>query len=187
MTGQVNIRLGEMPPGRAMDTVDWRIVNAPAPVIYRFAREVEAWPSRLPHYRFVKFHERDGKGGGIVEMSANRPFTFPGLRGGVTLNWPTRWLSEMELDDSKPAIRFRHIGGITKGMDVQWTFAGSEGGTLVRIVHVWDGPRWPLVGIPAATLVIGPVFISGIASRTLAGLAAVAELASNRVSSGDRT
>lgn len=178
MSNHVKIQLGEMPPGRAMDTVDWQIVSAPVPVIYRFAREVETWPSYLSHYRFVKFLERDGNGGGIVEMSANRPFPIPGTRGAA-LNWPTRWLSEMELDNSKPAIRFRHIGGITKGMDVEWTFAAADYGTLVRIVHVWDGPRWPLVGIPAATLVIGPVFIHGIASRTLAGLAAAAEAALN--------
>jgi hypothetical protein len=60
-------------------------------------------------------------------------------------------------------------------MDVEWSFRAAQGGTDVTIVHAWDGPPVPLVGIPAATLVIGPVFIHGIASRTLAGLAAVAE------------
>jgi hypothetical protein len=48
-------------------------------------------------------------------------------------------------------------------------------GTLVRLVHAWDGPRWPLIGVVAATAVIGPVFVHGIASRTLEGLARVAE------------
>ena len=167
-----------MPFGRPMETMDERVVRASVPAIYRLARNVEAWPSHLPHYRFVKFRERDGKGGGIVEMSANRPFALR-KGGGATLDWPTWWLSEMEVDDAKPSIRFRHIGGITKGMDVEWTFTAAEGGTHVRIVHVWDGPRWPLVGIPAATLVIGPVFVHGIASRTLAGLASAAESASN--------
>jgi hypothetical protein len=81
----------------------------------------------------------------------------------------------MSIDPKKPAIRFRHIGGITKGMDVEWTFSRAAGGTQVRILHVWDGPNWPVIGMLAATLVIGPVFIHGIASRTLAGLAAVAE------------
>ena len=33
----------------------------------------------------------------------------------------------------------------------------------------------PVVGAPAATLVIGPVFVHGIASRTLAGLARMRE------------
>jgi len=52
-----------------------------------------------------------------------------------------------------------------------WRLDPIEGGTEVTIVHVWPGPRWPLVGQAAASLVIGPVFIHGIASRTLAGIA----------------
>ena len=38
------------------------------------------------------------------------------------------------------------------------------------IVHRWNGPKWPLVGGVVARVVIGPVFIHGIASRTLAGI-----------------
>jgi hypothetical protein len=60
-------------------------------------------------------------------------------------------------------------------MDVEWSFRAVPEGTQVRIVHVWDGPRWPLIGVPAAVHLIGPVFVHGIASRTLAGLARVAE------------
>ncbi|HEX4932384.1 MAG TPA: hypothetical protein VFV33_04340, partial [Gemmatimonadaceae bacterium] len=118
---------------------------------------------------FVRFRERARDGGGIVEMSANRPF---GL-----LDWPTWWLSEMEVDAARPAVRFRHIGGITTRMEVEWAFEALPGGqgTHVRLVHAWDGPRWPLIGVFAATVVIGPVFVHGIASRTLEGLARVAE------------
>jgi hypothetical protein len=60
-------------------------------------------------------------------------------------------------------------------MEVEWSFTEAPGGTHVRIVHVWDGPKWSAASAPAATMVIGPVFVHGIASRTLAGLAAVAE------------
>ena len=67
------------------------------------------------------------------------------------------------------------VRGITTGMDVEWSFTPVQGGTHVRITHVWDGPRWPLLGIFAATAVIGPIFVHGIASRTLEGLARVAE------------
>jgi hypothetical protein len=42
-------------------------------------------------------------------------------------------------------------------------------------VHVWNGPAWPLIGEMAARGVIGPVFVHGIAARTLAGLARAAE------------
>jgi ribosome-associated toxin RatA of RatAB toxin-antitoxin module len=149
-----------------MTTVDERLVRAPAERIFRVARAVEEWPAHLPHYRYVRFRRREG-GGGLVEMSAYRPFGPVG--------WPTWWLSEMEVDDARPAVRFRHVRGITTGMDVEWSFTPAGDSTLVRIVHVWDGPRWPLVGVFAATSVIGPVFVHGIASRTLAGLAAVAE------------
>ena len=160
-------RLGPMPLGRAMTTLDERVVRAPTQVIFDLARRVEEWPLHLSHYRYVRFRERAADGGGLVEMSANRPF-------GIA-NWPTWWLSEMSVDHAAPAIRFRHVGGITTAMDVEWSFHPAPGGTLVKILHVWDGPRWPLIGIVAATAVIGPVFVHGIASRTLAGLARAAE------------
>jgi len=60
-------------------------------------------------------------------------------------------------------------------MEVEWTFEPARNGTLVRIVHVWNGPAWPLIGEVSARYVIAPVFVHGIASRTLAGLARVAE------------
>jgi hypothetical protein len=178
--------LGPMPAGRAMTTVDEQLVRAPLPVIFELARDVEGWPRHLPHYRFVRFTRRAEDGGGIVEMSANRPFG--------PLNWPTFWRSQMSVlgDPARPGagtvaplVRFRHIGGITTGMDVAWEFHAAAGGTLVRIVHVWDGPSLPLltpIGVTrlAATMVIGPVFVHGIASRTLAGLAGAAERRAHR-------
>ena len=159
--------LGPMPVGRAMETLDERIVRAPVASTFNVVKNVELWPALLSHYRFVRFRSRTADGGGIVEMSANRPF---GLA-----DWPTWWLSEMSVDDQRPAVRFRHIGGITKAMDVEWSFTPVEGGTHVRLLHVWDGPPWPLIGVFAATAVIGPVFVHGIASRTLEGLAREAE------------
>jgi hypothetical protein len=62
-------------------------------------------------------------------------------------------------------------------MDVVWKLEPVESDTEVTIVHEWPGPRWPLIGPAAASWVIGPVFIHGIASRTLAGLAAHVEAA----------
>jgi hypothetical protein len=167
-------RLGPMPTGRRMTTVDERIVAAPLEVIFELAWRVEEWPRHLAHYRWVRFRERRSDGGGLVEMSANRPF-------GI-FDWPTYWMSEMAVERSGESgasssrVRFRHVAGITRGMDVEWSFWPEGAGTLVRIVHVWDGPRWPVVGPMAATAVIGPVFVHGIASRTLAGLGRAAEV-----------
>jgi hypothetical protein len=163
--------LGPMPAGRAMTTVDEQVVHSPLAVIFQLAADVEEWPSHLAHYRFVRFHEKRRDGGGLVEMSANRPF------GAV--DWPTWWTSEMRVHPPggsvAPSIRFRHVKGVTAGMDVEWSFTPAPGGTRVRIVHVWNGPPVPLIGLVAARGVIGPVFIHGIASRTLAGLAHAAE------------
>lgn len=166
------LHLGPMPLGRASETVDERIVRAPTRTIFDIARHVEHWPAHLPHYRWVRFQKRAPDGGGIVEMAAWRPFG--------PIGWPTWWLSEMAVDEARPAIRFRHIRGITRAMDVEWSFQSHGDATLVRIVHAWDGPHWPLIGVLAARAVIGPVFVHGIASRTLAGLAHVAERESGR-------
>jgi ribosome-associated toxin RatA of RatAB toxin-antitoxin module len=155
-----------MPVDRRMRTVDEQLVRAPAARMHTLAAAVEDWPRLLPHYRFVRFRSRDTARGGVVEMSANRPF-------GVVA-WPTWWLSEMRVTER--TVRFRHIGGITTGMDVEWTFEPEAyGDTRVRIVHVWNGPPVPVIGAIAAVGVIGPVFVHGIASRTLAGLARAAE------------
>jgi hypothetical protein len=100
-------------------------------------------------------------------MSANRPFG--------PLNWPTWWLSQMAVDEAIPLLRFRHIEGVTTAMDVEWSFSAHADGTHVRVLHVWDGPAIPFLGGPLAVGIIGPVFIHGIASRTVAGLKTAAE------------
>jgi len=172
--------LGPMPLGRPMETVDERLVRAPVGTMFELASRVEDWPAYLSHYRYVRFRTRRGDGGGVVEMSAYRPFhIIDTSKGPLRVNWPTWWLSEMSVNEATRSIRFRHVGGVTKGMDVEWTFTPATGGTNVRIVHVWDGPRIPVVGMWAAMYVIGPVFVHGIASRTLAGLAKVAERTTN--------
>ncbi|MEP7066722.1 MAG: SRPBCC family protein [Gemmatimonadota bacterium] len=159
--------LGPMPEDRSMRTVDELLVRAPLRRIFEYAREVDRWPEHLSHYRWVRFQQRATDGGGVVEMAAWRPFG--------SLRWPTWWKSEMSVSESAPNVRFRHVAGITKGMEVEWSFAPEGNATRVRIVHLWNGPPVPLAGLLAAKAVIGPVFVHGIASRTLAGLAAAAE------------
>ncbi len=171
MTHSAPHDLGPMPVDRRMTTIDERLVHSPLAPIFALSADVERWPAHLPHYRFVRFEERRSDGGGLVTMSANRPF-------GI-VQWPTWWTSLMSVDQpggtKPPSVRFRHVRGVTTGMDVEWSFHPQREGTLVRIVHVWNGPPLPVVGEIAARAVIGPVFVHGIASRTLAGLAAAAE------------
>jgi ribosome-associated toxin RatA of RatAB toxin-antitoxin module len=144
-----------------MRTVDRLAMRATPASVFEAASNVEQWPALLPHYRWVRMLERRA-GGGVVEMAAWRPFGPVG--------YPTWWVSEMWTDPARATVRYRHIRGITAGMDVEWSIIPTTEGSNVTIVHEWNGPGWPLVGRPAAELVIGPVFIHGIASRTLAGI-----------------
>jgi ribosome-associated toxin RatA of RatAB toxin-antitoxin module len=140
-----------------MRTVDRIHMRAPLERVFAAASEVARWPAMLPHYRWVRRLE-----GNLVEMAAWRPFG--------PLRYPTWWVSEMTVDRAAGEIRYRHLRGITRGMEVVWRLVREGDGVAVEIVHTWAGPQWPLIGRLAADLVIGPVFIHGIASRTLAGI-----------------
>lgn len=157
-----------------MRTIDEIVMRGSPRHCFQFGADVERWPQWLPHYRWVRFQRKDGFGTGLVEMAARRWF------GPVP--WPVWWVSEMTVDEGRPAVLYKHVQGITTGMDVEWTFEDrGDGTTFVRIVHAWvDGPRWPLPRFLRrliANVVIGPVFISAVASRTLAGIKRAAEAA----------
>jgi len=149
-----------------MIRVDELLTSASVKSAFRVGADVERWPEILSHYRWVRFREKKDFAHGVVEMAAWRPF---GL-----LKYPTSWVSEMWNDPARPAVFYRHVEGITRGMDVRWEFEERVDGTLIRVVHEWSGPNWPLIGRVAANAVIGPGFISAIARRTVAGVAATA-------------
>lgn len=149
-----------------MRTVDRLETRATPDAMFAAAAEVERWPERLAHYRFVRFLDR-GIDTGVVAMSANRPFG--------PLNWPTWWTSEMWIDRAQRVVRYKHIRGVTAGMDVEWRILPTEYGCNVTLIHEWVGPSWGPLRRPAAEWIIGPVFVHGIATRTLAGLARYAE------------
>jgi ribosome-associated toxin RatA of RatAB toxin-antitoxin module len=141
--------------------------SASVETCFEVGADVEKWPAILPHYRWVRFRDKQDFAKGVVEMAAWRPFGF--------LKYPTWWVSDMWRDPVRPVVYYRHFDGITRGMDVRWEFDETDTGTRIRIVHEWDGPRWPMIGRLAANAVIGPVFVSAIAQRTLAGVVAEAE------------
>ena len=157
-----------MSRAQSMLTVDERVIHAPPAVVWRHAVAIERWPVILSHYRWVTRLDGAPEGDGMVEMAAWRPFG--------PLRWPTWWRSMMGVDAPRQRISYRHVAGVTAGMDVLWTIDPTpEGWSNVTSVHEWAGPRWPLIGKLAAARGIGPVFVHGIAARTLAGIAAAAE------------
>jgi ribosome-associated toxin RatA of RatAB toxin-antitoxin module len=120
--------------------------------IYPIAATVERWPDLLPHYRYVRVLRHEGNSR-LVEMAAHRD--------GI----PVRWWAEQRLYPDLPRITFKHVRGVTAGMDVEWIFDSIEEGTLVRIIHELD-PHWPL-GSLIAKHIVGPFFIENIAGKTL--------------------
>lgn len=163
-----------------MRTHNETVARAPRDRCLRAAADVERWPEILPHYRRVRFLRKDGFGRGRVEMAAWRDFG--------PLRYPVWWVSEMVTDPEAGTVRYRHVDGITRGMDVLWRLepiSRDPDVTRIVILHEWDGPRWPLVGGFAAQRVIGPHFIRVVADRTLAGLRRHVEAAGSDPATGE--
>jgi hypothetical protein len=131
--------------------------------IVALAVDTERWPDILPHYRWVTLLD----GGGdhkTVEMAARR--------GRIPVKW--RAVQDVERDGPTPIIRFRHIGGVTKGMIVAWTFTPGPDAVAVKIDHDFT-PPWPVVGDFVANRIIGPHFVEAIAGKTLATIKGIVE------------
>ncbi len=130
--------------------------------IFEYAARVEHWPRWLPHYRDVRVIAAHGLEK-IVEMKARR--------GRI----PVRWWARQVVVPSERRIRYTHLRGPTRGMEVEWRFCpGGDGSVLVTIAHDLT-LRWPLIGRPVADWIIGPLFVSAIAGKTLGRIKVLVE------------
>lgn len=136
-------------------------IDAPLERIFPLAAEVERWPERLPHYRYVRR---------LPAGNGERRFAMGARRGPM----PVRWEAIQRPLPEERRIEFTHTGGVTRGMEVAWRFLPVNGGWDVSIEHELN-LRWPLIGGWAARHVIGPQFIEAIARRTLRRVKALAE------------
>lgn len=137
-------------------------IHAPFERIFPLAAEIERWPERLPHYRYVR--RLDGA------SPDERRFAMGARHGRV----PVRWEAIQRLLPDERRIEFVHVGGITRGMRVAWRFLERDDGQEVAIEHELE-LGWPLIGGLAARHIIGPHFIEPIARRTLRQVKALAE------------
>ncbi|MBI3998893.1 MAG: SRPBCC family protein [Armatimonadetes bacterium] len=136
-------------------------IAAPFEAVFALASDVEAWPAVLRDYRWCR----------VLERSPQR-LVF--AMGGRIRGWPARWVAVQEPRPEERRIVFRHTGGITRGMTVEWRFAASGGALDVTIIHDLV-MRWPVVGRLVSDVIVGPVFIDYIARKTLAAVKARAE------------
>ena len=138
-------------------------VAAPPDLVYRLARDVTRWERLLPHYsRSVAI--RDEGEARICDFVARRPFV-PVLGLGI----PVMWRSRTWHEPGTRRLRFVHVAGATRGMDVTWTIEPAAGGTRVDIAHDFR-PR-----VPGFAAFVDAAFTRPIAGRTLATFKALAE------------
>jgi ribosome-associated toxin RatA of RatAB toxin-antitoxin module len=137
---------------------------APYERIFALAAEIERWPELLPHYRYVR---------PLPAAAGERHFAMGARRGPV----PVRWSAvQRPLPDAR-RIEFRHTGGVTRGMEVEWRFQPAGEGRWDVSIHHALTLRWPVVGELVARHLIGPHFLDAIAGRTLRRIRDLAEAA----------
>jgi ribosome-associated toxin RatA of RatAB toxin-antitoxin module len=140
-------------------------IEAPAELVFRLARDVPRWPDLLPHYVSVRIMEPPRPDGSLIaRMVARRP-----LLRVLGLGLPVTWKARVWNEPETLRLRFFHVAGATKGMDVTWRIEPTEYGCRVSIEHDFR-PRVPLyAGF------VDRWFIRPIAGRTLATFKALAE------------
>jgi uncharacterized membrane protein len=136
-------------------------IDAPASTIFELAQNVAKWPELLPHYRYVHVLH-DAPGTRLVRMGARR--------GPI----PVRWTSEQGYDRGDARIVYRHVGGLTRGMEVEWRIVCNGSGQRVSVRHDLVNPRG-LLRLPLAARLAAAFFIRPIAQNTLRWIKAHAE------------
>ncbi len=139
-------------------------VAAPPELIFSLARDVERWELLLPHYARSRAREHRADGSLVVDFVARRPFI--GLLG---IGLPVTWRSRTWNEPTTCRLRFAHVAGATKGMDVTWRIEAVGAGSRVSIDHDFR-PRLPLFAA-----FVDRAFTRPIAGRTLATFKALAE------------
>lgn len=143
-----------MPPKlkSAMHTENRVEIRGELRKIFQVAAQVDRWPQILPHYRWVKVLQRK-KRRTVVEMAARRA------------SFPVRWTAVQEVFPYE-RITYKHIKGITSGMNVAWTFRPIEAGVQIVITHDFT-VSWPAIGRFFSKYIVGELFVKPIAKKTL--------------------
>ncbi len=145
-----------------MRTENTIIMHSPIEKIFALAADVSRWPELLPHYRWVRTHWQDGDTA-VVEMAARR--------SGI----PVKWTSVQQLSRHQNTIFYKHIGGLTRGMWVEWRLEPVEDGTKVTIIHDLAPLTVRLVRSSIGKWITGEVFVKHVADETLKHMKSAAE------------
>ena len=139
-----------------------RRMDASPEVVFALARNIERWPELLPHYLRVTVRARAGDRA-LAQMVAVRRI------GPVPV--PVTWRAVFWADGSDPAdlrLRFRHVRGATRGMNVTWHIRpvpGDLGRSDVTIEHDFSRPVPLLSALPVLGAALGPDLLPGLVDR----------------------
>jgi ribosome-associated toxin RatA of RatAB toxin-antitoxin module len=136
-----------------METTNSVVMRGDPGRIFALAAEIQDWPALLPHYRYVVVEERSERHK-VARMGASRD------------GFPVKWRCRQELLPEEGRILFKHIGGLTKGMEVEWRIEPEPDGVRVTIWHQLSYPV-PLLGPLFAEHIVGRLFVHNIAGKTL--------------------
>lgn len=149
-----------------MESTTEIVIAAGPDAVFALAAAVEDWPRILPHYRYVRRLAGEGPRR-TLEMAAWRDI------------YPVRWRAMVEPSADRRALRFTHVSGPVRGMEVEWRLTPVPGGTRVVIRHHHEpaGLRRRLF----AKYIAGPLFIENIATKTLRCMKDEAERSSRTI------
>ena len=144
-------------------------VDRPPRTVFDLARDISRWPLVLPHYRKVTVESRNDDRL-TATMAAVRPIW---RKIGIPVWWRSQqWSDEADANDLR--LRFKHVAGATKGMDVTWHIRSTGAGSRVTIEHEFTR-HLPLLGDTLFPRVVDRLFVRPIAGRTLATFKKLAE------------
>jgi len=141
--------------GHAMQTAISIDVRGDGARLYALAAAVPHWADFLPHYRYVRVLRANGPQR-TVAMSARRGWM------------PISWKSILELIPEERRVIFQHVGGMARGMYVEWRIESrADGSVRATITHDLSRLTNPIVAWPLGRYILTHHFIDPVASRTL--------------------
>ena len=139
-------------------------IEAPPDVVFGLARRVDRWEHLLPHYVRSRVVTARPDGSLVVAFVAVRR-VLPVVGLGLPVTWRARTWNEPD----RLRLRFVHVAGPTRGMDVTWHIESTPAGCRVTIEHDFRPT------LPGFAAFVDRWFTRPIAGRTLATFKALAE------------
>jgi ribosome-associated toxin RatA of RatAB toxin-antitoxin module len=141
-------------------------VAASPDLVFALARDVERWERLLPHYARSRAGARLADGSLVVDFVARRP-----LSGLLGLGLPVAWRARTWNEPATRRLRFVHVAGATRGMDVTWRIEPDASGTGAHVAIDHDFRP----ALPYFAAFVDRFFTRPIAGRTLGTFRAIAE------------